>query len=496
MALLTRLSTMRESKRFWVVLGVIAALALAVRVIYVFAARNPLVLQGDNKVYHDEANFFANGHGFISPYFGDTKNHPFETASNPPLYTLFISIPSFVGLESPLSHQLWSCLLGVGTVVLLGLLGRELVGPRTGWIAAGIGAVYPNIFYWDTVILSETMSMFTAVLVVLLAYRYYKAPSTKRLLLVGLGCGFAALGRAELTLLVPFVLLPVALLTRELDWKDRLRRVAAAGVVALLVVAPWVGYNMSRFDNPVFISNGLAVTLAATQCDTAYYGSLKGLWDFRCSAAVSIRQPTAATTRADVEESLQERKQQWEVAGTHKYFDKCDAPVNRPRGVDQWETRDESERASVYYCVSLNYLKDHLGRAPVVVALRVLRGAGLYHTYEMIKFDQFPEGRDKWMAWTGFIGFWILSLLSIAGVVILRRRKTPVYPLVALIVIAFMTIAISFATPRYRTTAEPALAVLAAVAIDAGLTRWRAGRDAAASAASQPDSQSEPAPAQ
>jgi len=105
--------------------------------------------------------------------------------------------------------------------------------------------------------------------------------------------------------------------------------------------------------------------------------------------------------------------------------------------------------------------------------MRVLRGAGLFHPQQMIDFDQFPEGRDKWIAYSGFIGFWVLSLLAIAGVVILRRRKVPVYPLVSLVVIGFFTIAISFATPRYRTTAEPAIAMLAAVALDAALTRWR-----------------------
>ena len=479
MALLTGPRAVRDSKRFSVVLGAIAVVAFAVRVIYVFAERDPLVLHGDNRVYHDVANFFANGYGWISPYFGDFNDNPFQTAVNPPLYSLWITIPSLFGLESPLSHQLWSCLLGTGTIVLLGLLGREIVGPRAGWIAAGIGAIYPNLFYWDAVILSETMSMFTAVLVVLLAYRYFKEPSTKGLLLVAGACALAALSRAELALLVPAVLIPLAVRTPDLDWKQKGQRLVGAGLVGLLLVGPWVGYNLSRFEKPSFISNGLGVTLAATQCDIAYYGPLKGFWDPRCSAAVSSHQPSArgAERAQETATQLELREEQARAAGTRKYFRECEAPAFTERGVREWNAKDESERASVYSCVSFEYLKDHLGRYPVVVAIRVLRGLGLWDPNQMIKLDQFPEGRDKWIAWTGMVGFWILAALSIAGVVILRKRKTRVYPLVALVAIAFSTIAISFATPRYRTTAEPAIVMLAAVAIDAGLTRWRRSTD-------------------
>ena len=45
-------------------------------------------------------------------------------------------------------------------------------------------------------------------------------------------------------------------------------------VTVLLVVGPWVGYNMSRFDDPVFISSGFGVTLASSNCATALPGTL------------------------------------------------------------------------------------------------------------------------------------------------------------------------------------------------------------------------------
>ena len=83
-----------------------------------------------------------------------------------------------------------------------------------------------------------------------------------------------------------------------------------------------------------------------------------------------------------------------------------------------------------------------------------------------------------WVAFSSLYMFYALALLSIAGVIVLRKRKVPVYPLVALIAIVFITITIMFGQNRYRASAEPALALLAAVAVDAALRRWWPGATA------------------
>lgn len=417
----------RETRRFLVGLGVIAAFGLAIRVAFVFVAHHPYHPHGDALIYHAGANALADGQGFVSSFFFE-HGQPAQGAANPPLYLLWITIPSVLGFRSPLALQLWSCLLGAGTITVIGLVGRQLAGRRTGLIAAGIAAIYPNIFYWDTVILSETMSLLTATLVVLLSYRYWRAPSTRGLVLLGVACGAAAFSRAELTLLVPLVLVPLALGTRTIELGDRFRRLIVACLAALLVVTPWIAYNMSRFDKPVFLSNGLGVTLAATQCDDTYYGEFTGLWSVSCALRVQ------------------------------RTF---------PKGYD------ESEKAQAYQDAALDYLGSHLSRAPVVVLARWGRALGLYRTGDTIDFEEFPEGRDRVIAVSGMISFWILAILSIFGVVVLRRRRVPVYPLLALPAIALVAITIAFASTRYRSTAEPALVLLGAVALDAAIHRSR-----------------------
>ena len=420
-----------ETRRFLVGLGAIVAVGLVVRLAFMLLAHHPYDPHGDALVYHAGANDLAEGKGFVLAFFLENGEQQ-QAASNPPLYLIWLAIPSLFGLDSPLAHQLWSFVLGLGTIVVIGFLARKLAGNRAGLIAAAIAAIGPNFFYWDTVILAETMSLLAASAVVYLAYRAWQSPDTKRLVLLGAACGAAALARAELTLLVPLVVVPLALGRKTVDRGARVRRLAAAGLAALIVVTPWIAYNATRFEKTVLLSNGLGVTLAATQCDTAFYGELTGLWSVDCSLKVQ------------------------------RTF---------PKGFD------ESQRDAAYRDAAFEYLGDHLDRFPVVVLARWTRALGIYDLGYTLKFEQFPEGRDKTIAYTGMLSVWILGILSFFGVRELRRRKIPVYPLVALPVIAMIAIAIAFASARYRSTAEPALAVLGAIAIDAFIRRGRGEAD-------------------
>jgi hypothetical protein len=52
-----------------------------------------------------------------------------------------------------------------------------------------------------------------------------------------------------------------------------------------------------------------------------------------------------------------------------------------------------------------------------------------------------------------------------------------VFPLVVLPAVVLFTVAVTYATDRFRASAETALAVLAAVALDAAWRRLRTRRD-------------------
>ena len=405
--------------------------ALALRVAYVLKYRTDFDPQGDAYFYHAGANLLAEGKGFIQPQFYAALGIHRAAAEHPPLYVIFLAIPSVLGMKSVLTHMLWSCVLGAATVWVTGRLGRAVGGPRVGIIAAALAATYPNMWAPDGQLQAETLSMFFVVLTLLLAYRYWQAPSGRRVALVGLASGLGTLARSELILLVPFVVVPLVWTTRDRAPREKAGWLAAAVAAAVIVIAPWTIYNTTRFAHPILLSAQVDPLLASANCDTTYYGELQGYFDINCAQAIARK---AGLTLAD----------------------------------------DESQEGIVYHRAAVDYIRGHLGRLPVVESVRLLRIAGLYKTSLYVHADWYVEGRRPyWITWSGLYTFWILALLSIAGAVLLRRRAhaPPLYPLLAPIAAVVVTVLTTYASTRFRTTAEPSFVVLAALALDFGVHR-------------------------
>lgn len=403
--------------------GLLAAalLGLAVRLAYILIARRDVLPGGDAFFYHFGARLLVDGHGFIepSPFINGIVE---QSASHPPLYLLYLAIPTSVGLDGPLTHMLWSSLIGVGSVVLVGLTGREVAGPRAGLVAATLAAVYPNMWIFDGFLVSETMAIFTTILSVYLAYRFLRSPTFWRAAALGLSCGIAALARAELVLLLPLLVLPCVLFARGTDKTQKLKELVAAGVAATIAMGPWIGFNLVRFEKPVFLSTGLEPTMLGANCDATYYGNLTGYFTPDCT-----------------------------VKAGREY----------KRGDDQSERNEISRR------IVLDYINDHKLRAPVVVLARWGRITGLYRPWNQVQLDRGIEGREGWAALASLFSFYAVAGLAVAGgVIVRRRRRVPVFPLVVPPVIVLFAVALSLGSNRYRASAEGALVVLAAVAID------------------------------
>ncbi|HEY6399474.1 MAG TPA: glycosyltransferase family 39 protein, partial [Solirubrobacteraceae bacterium] len=430
--------------------GLIAAalVALAVRVAYILVVRRDVLPGGDSFTYHLGARLLVEGHGFIEP-------QPLingiidQSASHPPLYLLYLAIPSAFGLDGPVAHMLWSSLIGVGTVVLVGLTAREVAGPRAGLIAAGLAAFYPNLWIFDGFILSETMAMFMAILSVFLAYRYLRTPTPWRAAALGLACGAAALARAELVLLLPLLVLPCVLITRAIDVRKKVQWLLAAGLAALIPIGPWVTFNMIRFDRPVFLSTGLEPTVVGANCNRTYYTDLIGYFSPDCTENVFV------------------------------------APRNG--GPDQ------SVRNVRLGRIAREYILDNKARVPVVVLARWGRITGLFRPDQQLQLDEHIEGRERWTALAALLSFYVVAASAITGAVILRRRRVKVFPLIVPCAIALFAVAVALGSNRYRASAEPVLAVLAAVAINAGLSAYQRRRSRPPRTKSEPEAPARPA---
>lgn len=425
-------ATRRFSRR----LAIIAAVSVAIRVAYIVLERRDAPVQGDGLYYHYGANLLAQGHGFIVP-LEYVKGLTLQAADHPPLYLLWLAATSVFGLESPLTHMLWTCVLGTATVVVLGFVGREVVGPRVGLVAAALAAVYPNIWSHDGMLQSESLAILLVAVALLLAYRYWHGPSWAKIAALGVVCGLAALTRSELLLLVFFVVVPLVLLTRTIDVRQKIKWLGVGGTATAVVVAPWIGYNLTRFEHPVFLSTGYEVTLLTASCDKTWYGQYTGYWSFECG----IRTP-----RRD----------------------------------------DQSQKAIAYRRAALDYIGENKARIPVVVAARWGRITGLFRPVQQVRLDHQAEGRETWVAWMSLLMFYPIAALAIVGAVVLRRRRVLLFPLVALPSIVLVSVTLTFATNRYRAIAEPALVVLAAVAVDAGVQRFRTRRQRSDAVAPDP----------
>ena len=410
----------------WQLVGLGLA-ALAVRVGYVLAFKHPVFVGGDAYWYHHGANLLVDGHGFIDAY-RYRNGVVAQTADHPPGTILVLAAASLLGMRSFFWHQLEMCVLGSATVVVIAVTARQVAGRRAGLAAGIIAVLYPNLWFNDALVMSETLVQLTTALAVLAAYRWWMRPSRRRAALLGVAVAACALTRAEAVLFVPLLVAPLILLRRDHAWRERLVQAALCAVVAGLVIAPWVGYNLSRFEQPVTISTGFDPTVAVSNCDKVYYGSLLGYWWRPC--ILDIPPPTSG---------------------------------------------DVSTQEAYYRRKAFVYIRAHEGRVPVVVVARVARTFGLFKPVQQIQLDRI-ETRELGFSEVGLGMYYALGIGTLAAVWVLRRRKMPVSPIVATIAVVVFATAITFGQTRYRASAEVVLVLGGAIAL-AALARRVLGPD-------------------
>jgi 4-amino-4-deoxy-L-arabinose transferase-like glycosyltransferase len=269
--------------------------------------------------------------------------------------------------------------------------------------------------------MSETVVIVTVLLCVWLAYRFWDDPTPGNVVLLGVAVGLGTLARSELLLLGPLLILPLVLLVRRRSWRWRIGWVAASAAAVVAVLSPWLVYNNLRFDETVFISQNLGGTLAVSYCETTYDGPLLGYWDYNCGI------------RAMAE------------AGLGDLGDPRNDPAMRDAG--------------------LEHLRENLSSLPKVVLAREGRILGLYEPVQQRNLDQLFEFMTPEVATAGMITLPFVLVGSVAGAVVLRRRRVLVLPLLAPIACVLLTVALFYAATRFRATAEASFCILTAVAV-------------------------------
>ncbi len=465
------------ARSFWYRLGAITCVAWIVRVFYVWNWRkDPVAVAvtgaNDSAYYHHASRLLADGEGFLNPFFS-ASGIPYQSADHPPLYQLFLAGFAKLGLDSSTQQLLLTTtFIGTPTVWFTGLAGRSLLSPTTGLLAAALAAVAPNVFSWDGMLLSEPSAMLFVTITIWAAYRYWHTPTTRGAVGLGASAAAAAMCRAELVLLLVLLVLPLVVRHGLADWPARLRRLAAAGLAALVIIGPWVGYNLTRFEDPVYLSVGAEITMASATGDDTYYGPGTGYWSFFAACAIRDRirdehPPKFVVDRGELR------------AVTPTDLAERSACDNNP-DYRELPVLDQSQEAPFFGEYVGDYVGEHLDRLPVVVIARVGRVFYLWNPSHVVRADWSLEGRERWVTHLGWWTFYPLAGLALIGSRHLRRAGVPLYPTAAVFVTVLAATVLAFGTPRYRASAETALCLLAAVGIVALRDRFRRPEEAPA----------------
>ena len=406
-------------RRFTIALGVIVAGALVVRLVYVLVRLRHEPLGGDSLYYSLQGHDLAHGRWFIEPYRFRLDHVTEPSAYHPPLFSLYLGAVSRLGADSFLAHRIAACVVGAAAVGAVGFLGRRLAGNRVGLLAAGIAALYPYLWINDAVVLSESLLALITALMLLAAYAFWCTPSPWRAAALGAGIGLLALTRAEGVLLFALLALPVAFAVPGLEWRRRLERIGVMALAALVLVLPWVAFNLARFDAPAYLSTGSGVTLLDSSCNAVYSGPFIGWWSFLC---------------------IPDR-------------------ISNDEAVNDRENRE----------VALRYVRHHISELPKVVAARVGRMWGVFRPFQTADLDGRGVNADR----AGLVASYVLIPLAIGGLVVLRRRREPILPMLALGAMVTITAALFYGAVRFRVPADVAIVVCAAVALDAAWCKFR-----------------------
>ena len=122
----------------------------------------------------------------------------------------------------------------------------------------------------------------------------------------------------------------------------------------------------------------------------------------------------------------------------------------------------DAERSRRWRREGLEYARDHAGRLPIVIPVRVLRTWELWQPLEQV---QFAEGRYRPLVRVGVV--WYFALLPLAGLGVLALRgRRELWLLLAPAATVVVTSAVGYGVPRLRHAAEIPLVVLAAVGIE------------------------------
>ncbi len=409
-------------RTFRIGIAVVGTVATVVRLLHVAWTTSRRHLGGDEFYYYWQARDILDGHWFIQPYsilYGGT---PSPGADHPPGFVLLSAFLGSIGIKSPTSQRYALALLGVVTVLVIAFTIRRVIGDRAALIAGLIAAVYPNLWVNDGLIMSETMFLLAFTVALYGVFRFRQEHDWKWLLVLAVALTVATSARPESILLFVLIVLPAVIGATPGQWRRRLAMLGVSALIPIVAFTPWVVFNSVRFHHPVIMSTGAGQTLLQGNCDETYNGASLGVNRYGCLGLV----PVAKGTNVNL-----------------------------------------AELDSRYRHAAIDYMLQHKRRLPAVVLAREGRTWGIWRTRQQRQVDHYFENRGSLnvILWQQR-SWWLLALLALPGLVIWRRQRFGLYPLVAQIALTVVVTSSTFGSTRYRAGAEVCVVMLATATIE------------------------------
>jgi hypothetical protein len=271
-----------------IVAGLLASFAIA------FAPLGFLlsdVMPDDSFYYFEIARNILAGNGSTFDGLNPTNGyHPLWLLTILPIFSFFADSTPEIPIYAVLAlSALLNAALGI---VLLSIISRYT---SSAWIqAAVLGVWFFNPFNLYEMIsgLETPLSVFLIALFILLTIRYAENASMRRLVFVGVAAGLMMLARLDNVFY--FIAFLAWLLYR--DFRGAIPKALTVGVVASVIVLPWLIWNLATFGT-VMTSSSVATTMVNHELIVQDHG---GSWLQTAKAAIystdlGVRQVIAYT---------------------------------------------------------------------------------------------------------------------------------------------------------------------------------------------------------
>ncbi len=396
--------------KVWLIAGFLLAFVLRVALVaFTQGLDAPQRLEANPDAYEYElfAAHVVDGTGY--------RLDPDKATSQRPPGTSFLLIPVYAAFgHSYIAARLWFCFLSALTVPLLMHVGRDFFTARVGIVAGGLLCFTPAHWYYVFHFLSEMPSALAVLLGVWFSWRSAQRPRQKWLwaMAAGVAWGYAVLLRPSFAISLFFTQL-LLLTVRNLPWQRRLTLAGVMGVVAVLVVLPWLARNTVVMGKPTVCTLVGGATFYGSNNDVTYYDpDMIGYW-----------------------------------------YPVHDLDQTAPPEERVTDVYDELQAEKLSNALGQRYLSTHTDRLPLVLLHRLLRVLWHYHEYPE---NQLGQLLLQW-SWFGMLPFFGIGLVLMWKQHAISARFLTA-PLVALLVTAVLF----YGCSRFRDGLIPITSLIAA----------------------------------